>query len=254
MATPAGWDPIQTRKHRAGADAFHLSPFARLARAHVLVAAGDALLTIALANSLFFDLDPNDARVEGVPLPRAHDGTARPRGPVHRAGARPLGRGAALDDRGRERGAGARVPRDDRRPRRAAAVPRGVRGAGHGEGLRRLQERRRAHRGAQRRRARGGELQAPAALRARRPPRRAPGGDRVRDRRVRGGAGPGRRRLRRGHPRGPAHPPHPGGRRARHRRGVGRAPRRRHPPRRVGDGPRARDRGLPHLPPAVPAA
>ena len=62
MSTPAGWDPIQTRKHRAGADAFHLSPFARLARAHVLVAAGDALLTIALANSLFFDLDPNDAR------------------------------------------------------------------------------------------------------------------------------------------------------------------------------------------------
>jgi hypothetical protein len=33
-----------------------------MARAHVLVAAGDALVTIALANSLFFDLDPNDAR------------------------------------------------------------------------------------------------------------------------------------------------------------------------------------------------
>jgi hypothetical protein len=62
MATPPGWDPLQTPRHRAGADAFHLSPFARLARAHVLVAAGDALLTIALANSLFFDLDPNDAR------------------------------------------------------------------------------------------------------------------------------------------------------------------------------------------------
>jgi hypothetical protein len=62
MATPAGWDPLQRQKHRAGADAFHLSPFARLARAHVLVAAGDALVAIALANSLFFDLDPNDAR------------------------------------------------------------------------------------------------------------------------------------------------------------------------------------------------
>jgi len=62
MSTPAGWEPLQTRKHRAGADAFHLSPFARLARAHVLVSAGDALVTIALANSLFFDLDPNDAR------------------------------------------------------------------------------------------------------------------------------------------------------------------------------------------------
>jgi hypothetical protein len=62
MSTPAGWDPLQRPKHRAGADAFHLSPFARLARAHVFVAAGDALVTIALANSLFFDLDPNDAR------------------------------------------------------------------------------------------------------------------------------------------------------------------------------------------------
>jgi len=62
MSTPAGWEPIKTPVHRAGADAFHLSPFARLARAHVLVAAGDALVMIALANSLFFDLDPNDAR------------------------------------------------------------------------------------------------------------------------------------------------------------------------------------------------
>ena len=62
MSTPAGWEPLKTPKHRAGADAFHLSPFARLARAHVLVGTGDALVTIALANSLFFDLDPNDAR------------------------------------------------------------------------------------------------------------------------------------------------------------------------------------------------
>src|SRR5688500_18840552 len=58
----AGWDSLRSPKQRAGADAFHLSPFARLARTHVLVAAGDALVTIALANSLFFDLDPNDAR------------------------------------------------------------------------------------------------------------------------------------------------------------------------------------------------
>lgn len=62
MSTPAGWEPLHTPKRRAGADAFHLSPFARMARAHVLAAAGDALVTIALANSLFFDLDPNDAR------------------------------------------------------------------------------------------------------------------------------------------------------------------------------------------------
>lgn len=62
MSTPAGWEPFRSPKQRAGADAFHLSPFARLARTHVLSAAGDALVTIALANSLFFDLDPNSAR------------------------------------------------------------------------------------------------------------------------------------------------------------------------------------------------
>jgi len=62
MSSPAGWEPYRSPKHRAGADAFHLSPFARLARTHVLVAAADALVAIALANSLFFDLDPHDAR------------------------------------------------------------------------------------------------------------------------------------------------------------------------------------------------
>jgi hypothetical protein len=62
MSDLAGWEPFRSPRHRAGADAFHLSPFARLARTHVLSAAGDALVTIALANSLFFDLDPNDAR------------------------------------------------------------------------------------------------------------------------------------------------------------------------------------------------
>ena len=136
MSTPAGWDPIQTPKHRAGADAFHLSPFARLARAHVLVAAGDALRHHRAGQLALLRPRPQRRPVEGLPLPRADDGTARPRGPVHRPGARPLGRRAALDDRGRERGPCARVPRDDRRPRRAAAVPGGVRGAGHGQGLR----------------------------------------------------------------------------------------------------------------------
>lgn len=62
MSTPDGWQPISQPKARRGADAFRLSPFSRLARAHVFTAAGDALLTIALAGSLFFDLDPNDAR------------------------------------------------------------------------------------------------------------------------------------------------------------------------------------------------
>ncbi|MGV3758029.1 MAG: MFS transporter, partial [Actinomycetota bacterium] len=62
MTDADGWRPLSTPRSRAGAEAFHLSPFARLARSHVFAAAGDALVTIALANSLFFDLDPNDAR------------------------------------------------------------------------------------------------------------------------------------------------------------------------------------------------
>ncbi|MGH9275852.1 MAG: MFS transporter, partial [Acidimicrobiales bacterium] len=62
MSTADGWQPLSTPRKRAGAEAFHLSPFARLARSHVFAAAGDALVTMALANSLFFDLDPNDAR------------------------------------------------------------------------------------------------------------------------------------------------------------------------------------------------
>ena len=62
MSTADGWQPLSTPKKRAGAEAFHLSPFARLARSHVFAAAGDALVTMALANSLFFDLDPDSAR------------------------------------------------------------------------------------------------------------------------------------------------------------------------------------------------
>ncbi len=39
-----------------------VTPFQRLARTHAFSVAGDALLAIALADSLFFDVDPNDAR------------------------------------------------------------------------------------------------------------------------------------------------------------------------------------------------
>ncbi|MEZ5376289.1 MAG: hypothetical protein R2733_07200 [Acidimicrobiales bacterium] len=53
-------DPA-TSKSR-GAKAFVVSPFARFARAHGLSVAGDALVTISLADSFFFSLDPNDAR------------------------------------------------------------------------------------------------------------------------------------------------------------------------------------------------
>lgn len=62
MSDPSGWRPRSKPPSRAGAEAFHLSPFARLARSHAFGAGGDALVAIALANSLFFDLNPNDAR------------------------------------------------------------------------------------------------------------------------------------------------------------------------------------------------
>lgn len=58
----AGWQSLSKPPRARSADAFRLGPFARLARAHVLTATGDALVTIALAGSLFFELDPNDAR------------------------------------------------------------------------------------------------------------------------------------------------------------------------------------------------
>lgn len=45
-----------------GAEVFHVSPFKKLARAHGLGVGGDALIAIALADSLFFSIDPNDAR------------------------------------------------------------------------------------------------------------------------------------------------------------------------------------------------
>ncbi len=53
---------ITGRSRTAGAEAFVVTPFQRLARAHALSVAGDALLAIALADSLFFDVDPNAAR------------------------------------------------------------------------------------------------------------------------------------------------------------------------------------------------
>lgn len=43
-------------------EAFISSPFARLARVHAFSVAGDALIAVALANSLFFSIDPTQAR------------------------------------------------------------------------------------------------------------------------------------------------------------------------------------------------
>lgn len=50
-----GWRPLQSPGGAPG-------PFARLARVHVLSMGGDALMTLALAGSLFFSISPNEAR------------------------------------------------------------------------------------------------------------------------------------------------------------------------------------------------
>ena len=48
---------VKTRKRK-----FVISPFVRLSRVHALSAAGDAMITVALAGSLFFSIDPSAAR------------------------------------------------------------------------------------------------------------------------------------------------------------------------------------------------
>jgi hypothetical protein len=57
----AGWRPLSNRP-RSDTGAFEVSPFVRLARTHVLLLGGDALIALALAGSLFFSIDPSDAR------------------------------------------------------------------------------------------------------------------------------------------------------------------------------------------------
>lgn len=57
-----GWRPLP--RTRPGAEAFVVSPFARLARAHAVAGAGDTLVAIALAGTLFFSIDVGEARGE----------------------------------------------------------------------------------------------------------------------------------------------------------------------------------------------
>ncbi|MBK9179517.1 MAG: MFS transporter [Acidimicrobiales bacterium] len=61
MSDPRGWRPLTPSTGRPG-EAFEASPFTRLARAHALTVAGDTLVTLALANSLFFNIEPDAAR------------------------------------------------------------------------------------------------------------------------------------------------------------------------------------------------
>lgn len=54
-----GWRPLRSHPR---SQAFEASPFSRLAVAHALAVSGDALVTVALAGSLFFDISPSAAR------------------------------------------------------------------------------------------------------------------------------------------------------------------------------------------------
>ncbi|HEX8804564.1 MAG TPA: MFS transporter, partial [Acidimicrobiales bacterium] len=57
-----GWQPLDQRPKGVGAEAFVVSPFTRLARTHAAAVAGDTLVALALAGSLFFSIDMNAAR------------------------------------------------------------------------------------------------------------------------------------------------------------------------------------------------
>lgn len=61
MSERSGWRPLREPDKAAG-DAFVLSPFARLARAHALAVATDTLVAMALAGSLFFSIPTGEAR------------------------------------------------------------------------------------------------------------------------------------------------------------------------------------------------
>ncbi|MGI8794726.1 MAG: MFS transporter [Acidimicrobiales bacterium] len=60
MTEAPGWRPLQ--RPPAASSARAAGPFARLAAAHGLSMGGDALMTLALAGSLFFSISPSDAR------------------------------------------------------------------------------------------------------------------------------------------------------------------------------------------------
>ncbi len=61
VATGSSWDPLP-KASRRGRDAFVVPPFVRLARTHALSTAGDAAVAVALAGSLFFSINPSEAR------------------------------------------------------------------------------------------------------------------------------------------------------------------------------------------------
>ncbi len=60
--TDAGWQPLRRPPRARGRAAASQSAFSRLAVVHILAVAGDTLVTMALAGSLFFSISPSAAR------------------------------------------------------------------------------------------------------------------------------------------------------------------------------------------------
>jgi hypothetical protein len=58
----AGWQPLRRPPRSPQAGGLSGSPFSRLAVVHMLAVAGDTLVTMALAGSLFFSISPQAAR------------------------------------------------------------------------------------------------------------------------------------------------------------------------------------------------
>ena len=166
LVTPADGVPGGPARGRDGGEQrpvrrpLVVTPFARLARTHALMAAGDAVIAIALAGSLFFDISPGAARTKVAlyllftMLPFTI--VAPLVGPAidRMAGGR---RAIVVACAG---GQDHRQHLHDHPPRRAGAVPPRVHHARAVEGVRRLQERARAEPRAQRRGAGGGQLEA----------------------------------------------------------------------------------------------
>ncbi len=60
--TDAGWQPLRRPPRTGGPLGLSRSAFSRLAVVHILAIAGDTLVTMALAGSLFFSISPGAAR------------------------------------------------------------------------------------------------------------------------------------------------------------------------------------------------
>src|SRR6478752_3303898 len=61
VAGGSGWS-VLSEPGRTGRDALRVSPFNRLARVHAASGAADVVVAVALAGSLFFSIDPSQAR------------------------------------------------------------------------------------------------------------------------------------------------------------------------------------------------